>query len=214
MFSLELVAAALCAIFCVGFLYAEHAQSNLGRWIAKPLASIFFVVAGIAADGSMTPTGRLILAGLVLGACGDVLLLPHNKAAFLAGIGVFLLGHVAYAAAFLSAGSDLLLASATLAPLAIVAYFIGRWLLPHVEAPMKAPVLAYIAVISLMVALAVGTYSARTGSAPWLIAAIAFYLSDLSVARDRFVSPGLINRVWGIPLYYAAQLLFALTAAG
>ena len=42
----------------------------------------------------------------------------------------------------------------------------------------------------------------------WL-AAVAFFCSDLSVARDRFVAPGFANRAWGLPLYYAAQLAFA-----
>ena len=44
-----------------------------------------------------------------------------------------------------------------------------------------------------------------------MTAAVAFYLSDVSVARDRFVAPGFGNRIWGLPLYYAAQLLFALS---
>jgi hypothetical protein len=39
--------------------------------------------------------------------------------------------------------------------------------------------------------------------------ALLFYLSDLLVARDRFVRPGIVNRVVGLPLYYAAQLLLA-----
>jgi hypothetical protein len=44
-----------------------------------------------------------------------------------------------------------------------------------------------------------------------MTAAVAFYISDVSVARDRFVAPGFGNRIWGLPLYYAAQLLFALS---
>ena len=40
-----------------------------------------------------------------------------------------------------------------------------------------------------------------------------FYLSDLAVARDRFVSPGFANALWGLPLYYVAQLLFAYSAS-
>ena len=36
--------------------------------------------------------------------------------------------------------------------------------------------------------------------------AIGFYLSDLSVARDRFVVSAFVNRLWGLPLYYAAQV--------
>ncbi len=44
-------------------------------------------------------------------------------------------------------------------------------------------------------------------------AAVMFYFSDLAVARDRFVEPGPVNRLWGLPLYYAAQFVFAATVA-
>jgi uncharacterized membrane protein YhhN len=71
-------------------------------------------------------------------------------------------------------------------------------------------VLAYIVVITVMLAVAV---SVTPSGAPWpvLPAAVAFYASDLAVARDRFVTPGFINRAFGLPLYYAAQLLFAVS---
>ena len=73
---------------------------------------------------------------------------------------------------------------------------------------MKAPVLAYMVVISTMVALAVGTVVAH-GNAWIVVGAVGFYLSDLSVARDRFVARGWVNRVWGLPLYFGAQLVLA-----
>ena len=77
---------------------------------------------------------------------------------------------------------------------------------------MRVPVRAYVSAISLMVAAAAGTYTASP--APALLAgAIGFALSDLSVARDRFVEPGFVNRVWGLPLYYVAQLLLASSVA-
>jgi len=41
------------------------------------------------------------------------------------------------------------------------------------------------------------------------VGAVLFFLSDLLVARDRFVAPGFGNRLLGLPLYYAAQLLLA-----
>jgi uncharacterized membrane protein YhhN len=44
-----------------------------------------------------------------------------------------------------------------------------------------------------------------------LIGAVMFAVSDIFVARDRFVSPSVANRLWGLPLYYAAQLIFALS---
>jgi hypothetical protein len=50
---------------------------------------------------------------------------------------------------------------------------------------------------------------AATGRWGIPVAALAFYGSDLSVARDRFLGAGFGNRLWGLPLYYAAQLAFA-----
>ena len=73
---------------------------------------------------------------------------------------------------------------------------------------MRGPVLAYIAVIGAMVALAAGTGEPRL-----LAGAALFYLSDLCVARDRFVRPGLPNRLVGLPLYYGAQALLATALA-
>jgi hypothetical protein len=58
-----------------------------------------------------------------------------------------------------------------------------------------------------MVAMAGG--AAWAGRPSLLFAAVLFYLSDLSVARDTFVAPGFVNRAWGLPLYYGAQLIFA-----
>jgi hypothetical protein len=42
------------------------------------------------------------------------------------------------------------------------------------------------------------------------LGALLFAASDLAVARDQFVRPGLANRMVGLPLYYAAQVLLAL----
>ena len=39
--------------------------------------------------------------------------------------------------------------------------------------------------------------------------AVLFLISDLAVARHRFVAPGPVNKVWGQPTYFAAQLLIA-----
>ena len=52
------------------------------------------------------------------------------------------------------------------------------------------------------------------GAHPLVLAgAIAFYLSDLTVARDRFVTRGFENRIVGLPLYYTGQVLLALSVA-
>jgi uncharacterized membrane protein YhhN len=51
------------------------------------------------------------------------------------------------------------------------------------------------------------------GRGPWFLAAgaVLFYLSDLAVARDRLVVKRFASRAWGLPAYYAGQLLLALT---
>ena len=64
-----------------------------------------------------------------------------------------------------------------------------------------------------MVALAVGTVAAH-GHPTILVGAVMFYLSDLSVARERFVRSGFVNRIWGLPAYYVAQLILAWTIFG
>jgi uncharacterized membrane protein YhhN len=77
---------------------------------------------------------------------------------------------------------------------------------------MRLPVLAYLLVIGTMSALALGFVG--TGGPPTVAAgALAFTASDVSVARDRFVREQFVNRAWGLPLYYCAQLLIALSPA-
>ncbi len=200
------IATAITALLVVGLLIAESRHSQLGKWICKPLASAGFVAAALARHAEQTAYGRAVLAALVLSFLGDLLLIPKSKKIFQAGILSFLLGHVAFCYAFVAHGVHTTSFAGTLIVLVIVAVLVGRWLLAHVEGGMRIPVLAYIAVITTMVACAAGT---RT---PIIFAgAFAFYLSDLSVARDRFVAPGFINRLWGLPLYYGAQLVLAAT---
>jgi uncharacterized membrane protein YhhN len=199
---------------CVALLlYAVHGEHRRLEWLAKPAASATFIVTGVLAGGLDSSFGRIILVGLLLAAGGDVLLIPRGKATFLAGLLSFLAGHVAYAVAFalrgLHAGTLLVAVVAVTAVGAVVL----RWLWPHVEAKMRVPVLAYVVVISAMVALAAGT---ATQTDAWLLlaGALAFYLSDLSVARDRFVERAFVNRLWGLPLYFFAQMLLASQAGG
>jgi uncharacterized membrane protein YhhN len=89
---------------------------------------------------------------------------------------------------------------------------VWRRLSPHVSGSLRAPVVAYLIVISAMVAMAAGTTAAEPGLGI-LAGAAAFAVSDLAVARERFVAPGVGNRLWGLPLYYLAQALFALCAS-
>lgn len=181
------------------------------EWVVKPAAALTFVVTGLAFGGPSSTFGRTMIAGLCLAAVGDVLLIPKSPRAFLAGLGSFLLGHLAYAIAFVIRGVDVGWALGALVVLAIAAIPILRWLWPHVPPRMRGPVAAYIVVITLMVAAAAGA-AHRDGAWMVLAGATLFYLSDLAVARNQFVQPSFVNRAWGLPAYFGAQMILAVQA--
>ena len=196
----------------IGFLIGEWRDDRRIVAVCKPLASAGFLGAALAAGALGSAYGRAVLAALVLSWIGDVLLIPRHSGAFLAGLAAFLLGHVAFAAAFLLRNPSRTWTAAALAILILPALIVDRWLRPHLPPRMRLPVRAYIAAITLMLSLAAGTLG--SGVHPILVAgALAFYLSDLSVARDRFIRESFVNRLWGLPLYYAAQLALAWSVA-
>jgi len=206
--------AALTVAATAALLVAERFGWRPGVWIAKPLASAGFVAAALAAGALDSGYGTWLLGGLLLAALGDVLLIPRGAhVAFLAGLVSFLLGHVAYAIAFAVRGLDIsacLIAALAVLPASLLAL---RSIFPHVPVRLQRPVLAYLVVISGMLVCAFGTVGHEPRRAIALGAA-AFYLSDLAVARERFVAKSFSNKLWGLPLYFGAQLLLASTVAG
>jgi uncharacterized membrane protein YhhN len=203
----------LCAVAVAGLLWAEYCGSRRGLWLAKPLASLAFIWAGVAAGALDSTYGQLVLAGLVLCLLGDVLLIPLERpAVFRAGVFAFLLGHVAYSAAFVTQPLDMFGLAGGAILLAVVVGGVLLWLASSLPADMVWPVRIYMIVIGVMSTLACGVSAA---GGPWAVAvgALAFTASDVSVARDRFVQQEFLNRAWGLPLYYGAQLLIATTPA-
>lgn len=205
--------AAIMSTAVGALLWADRRDWRPGVWVAKPLAATIFVVAALDAGALATPYGRAVLAALALSWLGDVLLLPRRSPrVFQAGVTSFLLGHLAFVAAFAVRGLEAVAGWITLAVLALPLALALRWLRPHVPVNMRIAVGAYMAVITAMVACAVATV-AHAGNPAIAVGAAMFYVSDLSVARDRFVAEAFANRLWGLPLYFAAQLVLASTVA-
>jgi uncharacterized membrane protein YhhN len=195
-------------------LVAERRGSRIGVWLAKPLASAGFVGAALAAGALGSGYGRWILAGLGLSFLGDVLLIPRESPRCLrAGLASFLLGHLAYTAAFALRGLDPLTWAVALAAVLAPSLLALRWLAPHLGPSLRAPVAAYLVVISVMLVCAAATVG-RAGNPAIFAGALAFYASDLAVARQRFVAPAFANKAWGLPLYFGGQLLLASSAGG
>ncbi len=179
--TLLLTAAFVVAV--VGLVWAES-RGDPARRVWKIAATATFLL--IAVDGYDSLTwSPWIMAGLVLSAIGDVALIGRSRGPFLMGLSAFLLAHLAYAGGFLVAGPDWIAAGSVAVALAVAFGFVARWLLPH-TGDLRGPVIAYMVVISAMVALAAGVAIEGAPAATFPAAAL-FYVSDLSVARDRFV---------------------------
>ena len=192
-------------------IVAESRQSPAGLWATKPLAAAAYIAIALAAGATGSPYGWAILAALFLSWWGDVLLIPKDRpGVFRAGILAFLAGHLAFAVAFVIRGVSPGALVIALGLMAIPAVTVPPWLADKVPAELKPAVVAYIGVISVMFALAVATH-AREPSLLIVAGAALFWLSDLFVARDRFVQPGFVNRLIGLPLYFTAQVLLALS---
>ncbi len=202
---------AFCTACVAALLFAEYRGRDGLRWVAKPAASAAFVALAVSSGALASDYGRFILGGLALCMLGDILLIPRAARFFLAGMGAFALGHLAYAFAFAAiwAGIDGLAVTADLAVFVTIGLILMR-LWPHLGA-FRAPVAAYCLIIAVMTAMSFSTVSPGGATPYWLAAggAVGFALSDISVARDQFVKRGFRNRLWGLPLYYGAQLMLA-----
>lgn len=197
-----------CIAAVVALLRFEHRRHLRGRAISKLAASSAFLWLAWASAATDSDYGRWILLALALSWCGDLCLLSARSGAFLAGIGAFLLAHVAFAFGFATRPHALPVPAIALGAMAVAGLLVLRWLWPHLHGFFRGAVLAYVAAIVAMCALSIAAVVG--GSHPVLaIGALAFMASDVAVARDRFVREAFVNRAWGLPLYYAAQLLLA-----
>lgn len=160
--------------------------------------------------------GQPVLAlALAFCALGDLMLSRAGEAAFMAGVGAFALGHLAYLALFLVqplSDPGLLLALPQVAGLAVLALLgaaMARLILPR-AGNLRIPVALYIPII-----LAMGLAALTLGQPLVVLAAALFILSDSVLALETFVIPQdnpahrwLGPAVW--PLYWGAQALFVI----
>ncbi len=208
---ITLICAACVAALLVVDQRADPSTTPILKWVLKPAASAAFIGLALYCGAMDTEYGRLILVGLALCMAGDIFLIAKAQAAFLAGMGAFALGHAAYIGAFLTIGSatnwvDVI----SLLVVLVLVRRIFLWLCPHLGT-FRRPVAIYCAIISLMIVASLATQNPDGGSPYWMAAfgAVGFAISDISVARDQFVRQEFFNRLWGLPLYYAAQIVLA-----
>jgi len=178
--------------------------------VFKPLTTLLLLaVVGFPE----TTFARWIAAGIVLSAIGDVALLWDSNRAFIAGLVAFLLAHIAYVIAFLGVA----VWSRHLAVVAVIVTVSSLLLLRATwkgAAGLHAATIAYAVVISAMVVAAWATIGGPVAMAPAAaVGAVLFYISDSSLALNRFRAPVPHIAMLAIGVYWLGQLGIAIAAS-
>ncbi|WP_037309349.1 lysoplasmalogenase [Ruegeria halocynthiae] len=169
-------------------------------------------VALLAAIAMLNAAPHLLVLALALCATGDALLSRETDHTFMAGIGAFAAGHLAYIGLFLThPASDMSLIfdkPGYFWSLIILGIVTATLLAPR-AGDLTGPVLAYIPII-LGMGITVLTLP-EAGPLRWALpAAMAFIASDLTLATEKFLLPphhparkATPYLIWG--LYWGAQ---------
>jgi uncharacterized membrane protein YhhN len=200
----------LVAGFAVLDWYAVWRGAPALERLAKPLTMVALLAAAVSMDAADTVSGHRLLAGLVLGLLGDLALLGQGDRRFLAGLSAFLVGHLAYTAAFLPAGPQTVaLALPGLVLVVVLVALVARPVLTgaaaHGGPAMGVAVAAYMLVIGAMVVTAWGT-----GRPLVAAGASVFVVSDAVLARARFVRPWRWAPLLVMVTYHVGQVLIVL----
>ena len=178
------VAAAVSGVAAIAADWEERRHKSF--YLLKPITTLLII--GVAATWPASAPGTyrdLIVAALVLSTLGDVCLMFKGNAWFGAGLGSFLLAHLAFVGAFVRGISVAIPAWAWLVvPYGAVLLVV---LLPR-AGPLKIPVVVYCSVIGAMVLTAAARHAALP-SPPTeraMAGALLFLASDSLLAFRQF----------------------------
>lgn len=216
----------LYALIVLALLVAELREDRRAQFFFKPLAAMGFVILALQFGALDSFYGQLILGGLMACALGDLFLLARNsEKLFIGGMAAFGLGHLLYLVAFVThlappisnvVNPGYSLPNGVLVVPLILSFLIGlliyRGTIPKISKLMKLVIGFYVVIIFLMVFFS--SYIDLKGLRIFVpIAAFMFAISDMFVARDRFVKPSPKNSLAITPLYFGAQALFAISVS-
>ncbi len=209
---MNLLIIVLAIILLAGLLYFEKTGPQKGKLPTKTVLSCLFILTALVQAHPIPGYYQLLLFGLIFCLGGDVFLALPQDRMFLMGLVSFLMGHVFYGICFFYVADISQWTWIGCLVGLFVSGLVFYWLRPHLGS-MRIPVSAYIVVITVMV---IGAWTVLgdtklsfAGRLPVFIGAVSFYLSDLFVARDRFLKSEFTNRLIGLPMYYCGQFLLA-----
>jgi alkenylglycerophosphocholine/alkenylglycerophosphoethanolamine hydrolase len=193
-------------------VFGADRKQRLLLVVFKPLTTLLlFAVVGWPG----TTFARWVSLGIGLSVVGDVALLWPGNRAFIAGLAAFLLAHVSYVVAFVGAA----VWSPHVAAVAVVVAVATALLLRAIwagSAGMHLPVVVYGVAITAMVVSASATLGGPLGraAAAAALGAPLFYVSDSSLALDRFRRPIPHAALLTLGVYWLGQLGIAIAARG
>jgi uncharacterized membrane protein YhhN len=188
-------------------------------YLFKPICTLLVLAMALLStlEPTRNPTYLVgVLLGLLLSFGGDLaLMFQENRKAFMVGLALFLLAHVAYTLVFALVGRFSAWDALSTAVLLAAGVSFYRLIQPNLGT-MRAPVIVYMVVISAMVSRAVSTLASPafsgTQAALIVVGAVLFYVSDIILAAARFWRPCKYNRI-SLVFYYGGQTLIALAAS-
>jgi uncharacterized membrane protein YhhN len=216
--SLTLIGIAL--LFAILDWIAVARKWMIVEYVAKP-AVMVCLIAWLGMNNGMSVPLLWFTIGLAFSLAGDVfLMLPNER--FIAGLIAFLLAHIAYIIGLNTTSIPLtVVALILLVIVGLVSWRIysriAQGLVATGNDRLKMPVLAYTAVISLMLLSALLAFLRDSWSpfAALLVGfgALLFYFSDCVLAWNKFVRPLKYGRLINLSSYHIGQVLITLGAA-
>ena len=227
MSTMDCITILIIMISVLMILVSEWHKKPWIEYVFKPIASFGFV--WLAMGENLLNEQKLVqndfeynlLLALILSVVGDLFLLSKKDKIFTLGLFSFLVAHLFYFIAVYNGVSaldhlalyqnlkiNLQLTMLVVYPLCLsVLYFI----LPYIPKDLKIPSLLYVCVIALMFSSCVAySLTIHQNQHMLLIGSFLFVVSDWFVAQERYRNGGFWSRFFGLPLYYIAQIVFAL----
>ena len=186
-------------LFGAGFLVSLGTRPYPLSWLIKTIPIL--CLAAIAFLNFQPVQKRLLGAGLLFSALGDILLEMTGPGLFEAGMGAFILAHICYIFLFIQKPEWNWIKGLVMGIMTLFSIGFAFMLFPHLG-PMTLPIYIYLGVILIM-----GISACLGRDNHWLVIAGAclFISSDAMIAFSRFISPIPHSSFWIMTTYYAAQ---------
>lgn len=203
------------------FILVERKENFKLALVLKTTASIVFILAGLYAMQSCGDKthARYIVAGLIMGGVGDVLLnlqfvvkKEMAQTFFIAGALAFLAGHALYAISLWPYVKNIVPVGLLITVIITVALMLWVYRYTEIILGLKIFGLVYIGAVVFITVLALGRYILQPVSFASLVLAVGgalFTASDVILIFNMFGKKQPWMRTANLSLYYAAQIIIA-----